>query len=437
MRKHRNMLDDWVAFVREARSTNSNVAKKLIVQKYHALTPLWRLVFDPQVTTGVTSGSILKHGKKKRKLDASKYDIMGLMTALTSRELTGHAAQDAIQAFLQLHPSDSDELIALFDGNPRLGIDLKQMNLALIAAGKPIVCPVFSVALAHPFTDARFTNVPGDVWYLSRKLDGIRVLIDTKTRIPYTRTGNIVQALVEPLKALKWPADCEGMLDGEMCIMEDDGVTENFTAAVSQLRQTKKNVDNFKYYVFDLVPRTDFDTGRGKEIWSIRMERARALITALGDPRVVAIETERYNADSLARWQARVVKENLEGLIVRRDAPYLGERTRDLLKLKAFQNLEAVVADLTTGTKQILNVDSGLMEDRKIMAAAVIVVDGSYVHVGSGFSNEQRIEFLEHPERLIGKTIEVQYFEKTTDKNGKPSLRFPTFKAIWGEHRDM
>ena len=132
-----------------------------------------------------------------------------------------------------------------------------------------------------------------------------------------------------------------------------------------------------------------------------------------------------------------MVKENLEGLIVRRDAPYLGERTRDLLKLKAFQNLEAVVADLTTGTKQILNVDSGLMEDRKIMAAAVIVVDGSYVHVGSGFSNEQRIEFLEHPERLIGKTIEVQYFEKTTDKNGKPSLRFPTFKAIWGEHRDM
>lgn len=430
-------VERWCAFVREMRATNSRLVKISIVQKYHDLTPLWRLIYDPQKTTGVTAAAIHKHGAKKRKVDAPPSDdLMGLLEALTTRALTGHAALDAIHTFLRAHPGDrEDYLIALFDGNPRLGIDVKQMNAALAAKGHPIVCTVFNVALAHPFSDARFAANAS--WYLSRKLDGVRVLVDARTRVPYTRNGNPVASVARALQEMRWPADADGMLDGEMCILEDDGVTENFREAVSQLRQTKKDVVNFRYFVFDLIPRADFDVGAGRDPWSVRMERARALITALADPRVVAIETELYGADALARWQTRASAQKWEGLMVRRDAPYVGERTNDLLKLKAFQDLEAIVKDITVGTKQILNAATGAKEERRTMAAATILYKGAYVHVGSGWTDEQRLRYIDHPEEIIGKTITVSYFEECKDKTGKLSLRFPTVKCVWGETRDM
>ena len=57
--------------------------------------------------------------------------------------------------------------------------------------------------------------------------------------------------------------------------------------------------------------------------------------------------------------------------------------------------------------------------------------------MGSGFSLEERREFAQDPEGLIGQFVSVQYFRKSHDKHGKPSLRFPTYKGLYGHKRDI
>ena len=56
---------------------------------------------------------------------------------------------------------------------------------------------------------------------------------------------------------------------------------------------------------------------------------------------------------------------------------------------------------------------------------------GTQVGVGSGFSDEERLEYFENPDLIVGKIIEVQYFGETKNqKNEDKSMRFPVFKMI-------
>ena len=67
----------------------------------------------------------------------------------------------------------------------------------------------------------------------------------------------------------------------------------------------------------------------------------------------------------------------------------------------------------------------------------IIEHKGNRVQVGSGFNQEQKRYYFENPNEIIGKTINVQYFEETTDQNGKNSLRFPVIKAIYENGRQF
>ena len=56
---------------------------------------------------------------------------------------------------------------------------------------------------------------------------------------------------------------------------------------------------------------------------------------------------------------------------------------------------------------------------------------GNTVSVGSGFSIEDRNHYYNNPNDIVGKEITVQYFEESTDKTGKHSLRFPVCKTVY------
>ena len=50
---------------------------------------------------------------------------------------------------------------------------------------------------------------------------------------------------------------------------------------------------------------------------------------------------------------------------------------------------------------------------------------------GSGASDKEREEFFNDKDLIIGKVIEVQYFEETENqKDDGISLRFPTYKQV-------
>jgi len=455
------LVAKWTQFVKEIQSTNSRLIKSTIINNYHqSLRKLWQYVFDPLITTGMTVANILKfssrdHNTKRRKIEThpavdtknfNEDELIEFLEDLKMRTVTGHAALERAWRWLEHFPENHNELILLFGGKPKLGIDIKLINKVLVNEGKPQLCELFSVALAQTYNSATFK--PGkDTWYISRKYDGVRVLlfVDATGIVAKSRNGNPLPSLQEPLNEIwrnklmpmkaTWPHTAF-VMDGEMCVMSDDGKTEDFAGAVSQLRQTKTRVDSFRYYFFDILSRGEFVHGSSKRKWNERMYPAsQVLVGAIRDARFVSLETEIYTDESFGRWSNRQKDGLWEGLMLRRNCNYVGDRTTDLLKVKQFHTAEYVVCDITIGKKNMLN-KSNVMQSMPVMAAVVVQHKGEFVYVGSGFSDEQRLEFMDHPERIIGKTIEVQYFEETFT-NGKYSLRFPTLKHIWDKPRDL
>ena len=119
--------------------------------------------------------------------------------------------------------------------------------------------------------------------------------------------------------------------------------------------------------------------------------------------------------------------------MLRKDDFYKGKRSFDLLKYKEFSDAEYIVKSIELGVKPML-ID-GTMKDVDCVSALHIEHKGYDVKVGSGLIDSQRIEWKEHPENIIGKTIKVKYFEETIDQNGNISLRFPILLMVYENGR--
>ena len=50
--------------------------------------------------------------------------------------------------------------------------------------------------------------------------------------------------------------------------------------------------------------------------------------------------------------------------------------------------------------------------------------------VGSGFTDEQRRYYWNHPDEIIGKIVQIKFKGETTNKNGGVSVQFPIFEIV-------
>jgi DNA ligase-1 len=101
------------------------------------------------------------------------------------------------------------------------------------------------------------------------------------------------------------------------------------------------------------------------------------------------------------------------------DAPYEFGRTWNLMKVKKMNTLDLEVIGYEEGSGRLAGTLGALLVRYK---------NGNTVKVGSGFTDELRALIWLEPLDMIGKIIEVQYFEETTNADGGISLRFPVFK---------
>jgi DNA ligase-1 len=132
------------------------------------------------------------------------------------------------------------------------------------------------------------------------------------------------------------------------------------------------------------------------------------------------------------------IQNNWEGLMLRKNTTYKGDRSNDLLKIKKFSEHEYVVNDIEIGPFRVINYDSNgkaYEATENIVTTIFITHEGNRVGVGSGMSIDMRRLWTKDPSLIKGKTITVKYFEETVDKNGNKSLRFPTLKTIHGIER--
>jgi DNA ligase-1 len=119
-----------------------------------------------------------------------------------------------------------------------------------------------------------------------------------------------------------------------------------------------------------------------------------------------------------------------EGLMIKDpQAVYETKRTTSWLKLKPFIEVSLEVVDVEEGTGRNLGrlgafIARGTDDGKEIR-----------VNVGSGFSDDNRLDFWAHRADIIGHVVEVRADAVTQNQDGSYSLRFPRFLRFRGfEH---
>ena len=107
------------------------------------------------------------------------------------------------------------------------------------------------------------------------------------------------------------------------------------------------------------------------------------------------------------------------------NSPYEFKRTKSLLKVKAMSTMDL----------RVVAFEEGNGANEGTLGAVVVKSKDNEVKVGSGWTQDMRDEVWNNQDKYLGKILEVQYFEVTTNEEGKESLRFPVAKG-WRFDKD-
>ena len=383
--------------VEALKSTSSRIDKINILKSNQWCKDILKQIYDPNILYGVTSAKC----KKLKELDGLKStDIDNLL--LNIKNSSGHDCVRYINQFIS--DFGFKELIyCIVDKNLKCRIDDTVINSAFTN-----LIPTFDVALAKNYSDHVDYVTPDWLW--SRKLDGVRLIAQKRgSDVTYwSRQGKpflTLGALTEEIRSIEGDV----VLDGEICLMKD-GV-ENFQDVMKEIRKKDHTIQNPKFYVFDILTPEEFDNKQSKIILSERLERLNF------NGKIEKLEQNKIKDKDLYSYP-----KEWEGLILRKDCGYEGKRTKNLLKVKKFDDAEYEVLGVETGPFQL--VEDGREIEVMTVTNVLISHKGNKVSVGSGFSVDERKSFYKDPTEIVGKTICVQYFGTSVGKEGKESLRY-------------
>ena len=358
---------------------------------------------------------------------------------LANREVTGDAAYKKLQETVALYESYSQEILCrIIDRNLKIGISWDNY-LSVIGQKES----KFEVALAMNLDKVKGVNPIDGTYYISRKLDGCRCIcfvnkVFSDTWVEFkTRQNKIITTLdnlVEPIKEFtKNLGPGQYVLDGEVCLMDDFG-NEDFQGLMKEVTRKDHTIEKPRYNVFDLLTRSEFDGEEESPNFADRLNMMRDLTTP--NKNVVLLEQELVTSQKVIDCWTSIAQDcGWEGCMLRKDAPYKRGRSKDLIKIKKFQDAEYIVEGIVEGTATY---NEGGAKEYPVVAALIITHKGNQVKVGSGLSKEQRIGWLQNPNEIIGKTVTIQYFEETQDsKTNEYSLRFPVLKHVYDDGRNV
>lgn len=430
------MLDKLQNFVDRSNASNSNTDKLNVLKQFSndpEVTRMLTYVYSPFKQYYVTS----KNLKKRSDLVNSHCDndIFFLLDRLNDREITGHAAIAEVNGFISNNQEHSDLIYNIIDRNLKTRSTTSMINKVI-----PNLIPTFDVALASTYDEKtkKKVNFEKDDWYLSRKLDGVRCLafFDEMGAVTlFSRSGKPFETLDKVREELEGLDLQNIVLDGEMCIVDKNG-DEDFQSIIKEIKRKNHTISNPLFQVFDILRKEDFDNKVSTEDLTLRLE---TLGMILGDPSLKYVKClDQHlvsNEEMVQEYLNTSIEKGWEGLMLRKNDLYKGKRSQDILKVKQMYDEEYVVVGVENAVNRVI-VD-GKEVDEMMLKNVIIEHKGNRVQVGSGFSLEEKRNFFKNPNRILNKTITVQYFEETTNQNGTHSLRFPVVKAIYEEARDF
>lgn len=364
-----------------------------------------------------------------------------LLVSLHKRELTGHAARDAIEDMsIRFDSEEWNTFCApVIRRDLRAGISDKTINKVCKKTEYEI--PIFGCQLA---TNSEGRPEMKGTKRLEPKLDGVRALVVVEISSTFTvstfysRNGKVFDNFKHIEKQLnlgggvdilnKCAAMGVDLSDG--FVLDGEVIGESFQELMRQARR-KKNVqaEDSVFNIFDIIPLAEFRKGLWKKKLSERVKLLDGLRVAIDQlpnvellPHIMVDLDTAAGRDQLDRYAKDMVLAGFEGIMIKNgDAPYECKRNTNWMKWKP-----TITVDL-----QVVGVEEGTGRNKGRLGALICAGhdDGKdiEVNVGSGFSDEDREAFWVGSRLVIGRTAEILCDVITQNQDGTYSLRFPRF----------
>ena len=392
-----------------------------------------RFLYDDMIVTGLSAKKIDKDVNEQ--FDTyfdNPIEVMNYLKANnTGRDIDVANVQNFINSFA--HAEYEKFLKEVFTKSYKCGITAASVNKAL---GNDFI-KEFKVQLAHPFE--KYESKIKSKFYLTQKLDGHRTLVRINMKEDkvtfWTRKGHEIRGLVEieqDIRELIIPLledTADIVYDGEITVINDHEVDDVFSATSKIITKKSESKTGLKFNVFDVITYEEFMAGVSEYDYENRRIVLDVIFLHITPLQVIFphfVNTPvLYAGDDLsevAKWSNWATDNGYEGVMLNTaDGLYQTKRTPDLLKVKKFHNADVLCTGVFVGTGKYEGTLGGITIDYK----------GNEVSVGSGFTDAERYHYWRNQDEIIGKIVDVQFFEETTNqKDDGISLRFPTFKSV-------
>ena len=410
----------------QLQSTNSKLEKQKIIkdnadnQKF-----IDTLVFllSPYVLTGVS----------ERKINKKVGAVRGVITSwenaieYLSIHNTGTDHDIAlIQDFITNQPEDMQDFYkGLITKSIKLGCDAKIVNSVL---GKGFI-PSFEIQLAEKYFE-KPNKVVGN-FTLTEKLDGFRLatIIHNDKIEFYSRQGQLVEGLVEVEEDMRMFCKVNKLhnafFDGELVAVncEELSSDENYKV-VTKTARSKGIKRGLKYNIFDTLSYEEFmsqecDTEYYKRRCLLNELSKNVNLTHIN---ILPVLYNGSDKDMIMEYLNKARENHKEGIMINLDnGMYEFKRTTNLLKVKVMQDADLKIVDVYEGTGKNKGKLGGIIIE-------FIYKDNTYrCECGSGFSDDERIDYWNNPEKILNKIATIQYFEISKNDNGGYGLRFPVW----------
>ena len=272
-------------------------------------------------------------------------------------------------------------------------------------------------------------------YYITEKLDGNRCVaqwVEEQERWVFTsRSGKEMRVQFDMAGFPK-----EHIYDGEVLSKEQlhNPGQANFNSLSGAVNSKYGRKDDLVYMVFDIIDVHKAYYVRRSRLEEIATNRKQYRLADNTDTHILPIlqyfSTSKDLEEGIQFWLEEITKAGGEGLMINvGDRIYEQKRTNAILKVKQTQTMDMRVVELYEGTGK---------HEGRVGALNCICIgnDGNMYEcrVGTGLSDEQRTQWADNPDRIVGKIVEVAYFSISQDaktRGGKQySLRFPRLKRV-------
>ena len=411
-------LSEVINIVKQLRETSGTNDKIVLLRRNcnnELLRKVLRYTYDTDLKYGIQKKSIvMRTGESKWS------SLFEMLDELAESNINDSLKRNVGRFINNLETEDEKELVTkILLKNLDVGLNVKNINKGM----KGLI-------VSHDIMKgSSWDGTLNSEVAVSLKLDGIRCswLIKDGKAIAKTRQNKIIQGMNELTKAIEEVfGEQDLFVDGELLATNKEGLSsEDLFKKTSAIVNSKGLKKDLTFVAFDIVSLEDYNDKSNSTPFLERREQLECYVGLKNE--LVKLAPMYFITDSIDRIYEKldeVVKDNCEGLMLNKiNGFYEFKRTKQLLKVKKFNEGDVLVTDILEGEGRL----EGTLG--KVEVQFRYKGDVYTNNIGSGFSDEEREYYWEHKDELIGKVVTIKYFEITKNEQGGFGFRFPTWKG--------